>query len=268
MSKELKITGSKEFMGIQIPIVEGGFGEGKRIVTAKTISEIHRSRLADVNATIKRMIDKSRLKETVDYIDCLSETVSLRNFAEQLDLIGSNRTQNVFILSERGYSKLIKAMDDDISWDVMDQFIDEYFTMRQTIQESISEKDKAILAIVNAKSDAERAIAINRLEETVTQPLVETIEKQKPMAALAELRIDKKGCYSLTDVTKSLGLKRGQITKWARAKEYIHKKLHEVNIAGEKFFKVYSSDGVHNSIGIKEDGFQEINNNLEEIKTY
>jgi phage antirepressor YoqD-like protein len=268
MNNELKVTGSKEFMGIQIPVIEGGFGEGKRIVTAKTVSEIHGTRLADVNATIKRMIDKSRLKTSVDYIDCLSETVSLRNFAKELGLIGSNRTQNVFVLSERGYTKLIKAMDDDTSWDVMDQFIDEYFTMRQVIQEVLTEKDMAILAIVNAKSDIERALAICNLENTVSQPLIETINKQKPSVVLAELRIDKKGCYSITDVTKSLELKRGQITKWAKARNYIHKKLQEVNIAGDKFFKIYSMDGVHNCIGIKEEGLQEINNKLEEVRAY
>lgn len=265
---ELKVTGKQSFMGIDIPIIEGGFGEDKRIVTAKTVSEIHGTRLADVNATIKRMIDKKRLKESVDYLDCLSETVSLRNFAEELGLIGSNRTQNVFVLSERGYTKLIKAMDDDKSWEVMDEFVDSYFEMRNTIKEVINAEDLALLRICKSNSPEETALAVTEYRKVVTTPLLETIEKQKPMTALAELRIDKKGCYSLTDVTKTLGLKRGQITRWAKAKSYIHKKIQEVNIAGEQFFKVYSSDSVHNSIGIKEDGLQEIKNNLEEIRAY
>lgn len=268
MNNELKVNGKQSFMGIDIPIIEGGFGENKRIVTAKTVSEIHGTRLADINATIKRMIDKKRLKESVDYLDCLSETVSLRNFAEDLGLIGSNRTQNVFILSERGYTKLIKAMDDDKSWEVMDNFVDSYFEMRYTIKEVISLEDLALLRICKSNSPEETALAVTEYRKVVTTPLLETIEKQKPMAALAELRIDKKGCYSLTDVTKTLGLKRGQITRWAKAKSYIHKKIQEVNIAGDQFFKVYSSDGIHNSIGIKEDGLQEIQNKLEEIKAY
>lgn len=267
-NKELKLTGKQMFMGVEIPVIEGGFGDDKRVTTAKTISEIHNTRLADVNATIKRMIKKGRLRQNVDYIDCLSETVSLRDFAEKMGLVGSNRTRNVFILSERGYSKLIKAMDDDTSWDVMENFINDYFEMRSAIKASISEKDLAIIAIVNAKSEVERALAINKLENLVAQPLIDTIEKQKPMAALAELRIDKKGCYTITDVTKAMGFKKGQITKWAKAVGFIHKNIKEVNKAGEKFFKVYSSDGVHNSIGIKEEGLQEINNNREVIMGY
>ena len=100
----------------------------------------------------------------------------------------------------------------------------------------------------------------------VVQPLQDTIDKQKPMVQLAELRIDKKGCYSLTDVTKSLHLKRGQITRWGKAQGYLHKKLSEVNKAGENFFKVYSSDGVHNQIGVTESGLEYISNNIDKVK--
>lgn len=188
--------------------------------------------------------------------------------ASHLGLVTSNGQKTAYILSERGYSKLIKYMDDDKSWEVMDQFIDEYFEMRHTMIEVISYEDMALLRICKSNSPEETAVAVTEYRKAVTQPLIETIEKQKPMAALAELRIDKKGCYSLTDVTKTLELKRGQITRWAKAQEYIHKKLQEVNKAGEQFFKVYSTDGVHNSIGITEDGLQEINFKLEEIKAY
>jgi len=133
---KIKVNGTQEFMGINIPIIEGGFGEDKRITTAKTISEIHDSRLSDVNASIKRLIENNRLKDGTDYIDILSETVSLRDLAKELNLYSSNRTRNAFILSERGYTKLIKSMDDDKSWEVMDKFIDEYFLMRQSFKEN------------------------------------------------------------------------------------------------------------------------------------
>lgn len=44
----------------------------------------------------------------------------------------------------------------------------------------------------------------------------ELVNKLQPLADVAETRIEKKGCLSLTDVTKSLGFKRGQITGWAK----------------------------------------------------
>lgn len=95
-----------------------------------------------------------------------------------------------------------------------------------------------------------------RLEEHAKLMALETIEVQKPLVQIAEERIDKKGCFSITDVNRSLGLKRGEITKWAKDKGYLHKRLPEVNNAGLKYFKIYSTDGIHNQIGITEDGVQ------------
>ena len=91
------------------------------------------------------------------------------------------------------------------------------------------------------------------------------IAMQKPMVAIAENRIDKKGCMSITDITKSLGFKRGQITRWAKAQGYLHLTLTEVNKVGEKYFKVYSSDGIHNQIGVLESGVHMIEEHKEEI---
>ena len=181
---EIKVVGTQEFMGKNIKVIEGGFGEGKRIITAKEVAEIHNMRLADLNASIKRLIDKSRLKEGIDYLDLLSETVSLRDFAKENGLIGSNKTSVVFVLSERGYSKLVKSMDDDESWEVMDKLIDEYFTMRQVIKSDEQLKAMYLLKAVESNGE-ESAIAIKnytdlRIKEE-TKPLLDTIETQRPM---------------------------------------------------------------------------------------
>lgn len=106
------------------------------------------------------------------------------------------------------------------------------------------------------------------IEETEARKALECkIKEDEPKVALADKRLDKKGCLSITDATQSLNLKKGYITRWAKAKGYLHQCLTEVNKAGEKFFKVYSSDGVHNQIGITEEGLQFINNNIEEIRS-
>ena len=38
---------------------------------------------------------------------------------------------NIYLLSERGYAKLIKIMDSDLAWDIHDKLIDEYFQLRE-----------------------------------------------------------------------------------------------------------------------------------------
>lgn len=100
--------------------------------------------------------------------------------------------------------------------------------------------------------------------ETLRQK-AELINKLQPLADIAEIRICKKGCFSITDITKSLGFKRGQITRWAKAQGYLHSVITEVNKLGEKFFVVYSSDMIHNQIGLTKMGVQLITDNKEEI---
>jgi len=51
------------------------------------------------------MIISRKFKYSIDIIDFLSGPEPLRKFAEDNGLIGSNRTQHVYLLSERGYAK-------------------------------------------------------------------------------------------------------------------------------------------------------------------
>ena len=254
-------------MGMKIPVIEGGFDENSKCVTDKMVAEIHGIKTIHVRENINKNL--SRFREGIDYIDMKKVIDIVDN--NLLLSIGYSKMQisksdAIYLLSERGYAKLIKIMDSDKAWEIHDILMDEYFSMRKTIREYISATDLAMLKVLKSKNKQETMIALKEYNELVVKPLQDTIERQKPMVGLAEMRIDKKGCYSLTDVTKSLHLKRGQITRWGKAQGYLHKKLSEVNKAGEKFFKVYSSDGVHNQIGVTESGLEHINNNIENVR--
>lgn len=267
VKNEIKVNGKQTVMGMKIPVIEGGFDENSKCVTDKMIAEIHGIKTIHVRENINKNL--SRFREGIDYIDMKKVIDIVDN--NLLLSIGYSKMQisksdAIYLLSERGYAKLIKIMDSDKAWEIHDILMDEYFSMRKTIREYISATDLAMLKVLKSKNKQETMIALKEYNELVVKPLQDTIERQKPMVGLAEMRIDKKGCYSLTDVTKSLHLKRGQITRWGKAQGYLHKKLSEVNKAGENFFKVYSSDGVHNQIGVTERGLQYISNNIDKVK--
>lgn len=267
MKNEIKLNGKQTIMGMKIPVIEGGFDENSKCVTDKMVAEIHGIKTIHVRENINKNL--SRFREGIDYIDMKKVIDIVDN--NLLLSIGYSKMQisksdAIYLLSERGYAKLIKIMDSDKAWEIHDILMDEYFSMRKTIREYISATDLAMLKVLKSKNKQETMIALKEYNELVVKPLQDTIERQKPMVGLAEMRIDKKGCYSLTDVTKSLHLKRGQITRWGKAQGYLHKKLSEVNKAGEKFFKVYSSDGVHNQIGVTESGLEYISNNIENVR--
>ena len=48
MKNEIKINGTQKFMGMDIPVVEGGFGEDQKVILARTVAEIHGVRMNDI----------------------------------------------------------------------------------------------------------------------------------------------------------------------------------------------------------------------------
>ena len=68
---EIKVVGKQKFMDKEITQLEGGFGENQRIISAKEVANIHSVELKVINQSIKRLIEKQRIKENIDYIDMM-----------------------------------------------------------------------------------------------------------------------------------------------------------------------------------------------------
>ena len=174
----IDVKGTQEFMGKEIPVVEGGFGEGKRCLTDKTIAEIHGMQPKNVRARITDNL--KRFKEDVDYID-LKVAYDTSNNLELLQSLGYSKMQiskaeHIYLLSERGYAKLIKIMDTDLAWDIHDKLIDEYFAMRKVINSDEQLKSNLLLKIYNGGQNG--VLASKKLTELETRSLQDTIEKQ------------------------------------------------------------------------------------------
>ena len=192
-------------------------------------------------------------KALKDHVDAEDMT-----FNETLKL---SRQSGAWLINESGFYSLVFSSEMPKAKNFKHWVTSEVLpSIRKTGSYSIQKKVDSYM-IEDSIARAKRWIE----EEEERRTLKLTVENQKPMVMLAEERIDKKGCYSLTDVTKSLHFKRGQITRWAKSQGFIHKTLTEVNNKGEEYFKVYSTDGVHNQIGITESGLNYINQHACEI---
>lgn len=124
----VQVLGTQKVAGKEFTAIEGGFGEGKKAMLVKDIAEIHGRDVFKVNELINN--NRSRFKDDVDIVDFLNPSKGYRDFAKENGWVGSNRTKNVFLLSERGYVKLLKIMEDDLAWELYDEFVDKYFNMR------------------------------------------------------------------------------------------------------------------------------------------
>ena len=133
MENSIAVQGQMEFMGLEIPVVYGGFGRNQMCILAKTVAEIHGVELKAVNQNIKN--NEKRFKDGIDIIDLKTGNFDL----PVLESLGFTKAQvgnakHIYIHSERGYAKLIKIMDDDKSWEVHDKLVDEYFNLREEVE--------------------------------------------------------------------------------------------------------------------------------------
>ncbi|WWU65261.1 hypothetical protein QJR26_02570 [Clostridium baratii] len=131
MINKITVKGKQEVMGINIPVVEGGFGEGQKVILAKTVSEIHRMRIDKVNSLIKDNL--SEFEKNVDILDIKTEP--FQGFVLENKLLTKaewGNSKNIYLLSRRGYLKLVAMMsnNNEKKWEVMNNLIDDYFSMK------------------------------------------------------------------------------------------------------------------------------------------
>lgn len=132
---EIEITGVQEFLGKEIPVIEGGFGEGEKVVLAKTIAEIHEVELKVINQLINNNIDE--FEEGIDILD-LKNNEDFEVIANDHGLLSQNainRSLNIYLLSEQGYHALVSLMRTDKAKELRKQFRREYFAMRKKVKE-------------------------------------------------------------------------------------------------------------------------------------
>lgn len=138
---DLKVIGKEHIGKIEFTGIEGGFGKNKKAMLVKDIAKIHDSTTKRINELINRNID--RFKNNIDVIDLLTSDkfkVVLNDLKFSAKTISNSK--NVYLLSERGYAKLLKILDDDKAWDIYDELVDNYFNMRKTIKNDVSMFDE------------------------------------------------------------------------------------------------------------------------------
>ncbi|BDU91737.1 ORF6C domain-containing protein [Clostridium perfringens] len=151
----LVLKEKQEFMGIQIPVIEGGFGEGQKVILAKTVAEIHEVSTPDINKLINRNIERFTINDLLDIKNCqsLSDQQFLSMSFTKMQI---SKAENIFVLSQRGYTKLVAMMDNsnDKKWDVMNNLIDDYFNMRNQLSSGQAPKEISAIDLFEAQVQA------------------------------------------------------------------------------------------------------------------
>lgn len=230
MGNELiKINGTKGINGKTVKVIEGGFGENQKCILVSDVAVQHELRLDKLNTLINNNI--TRFTED-DLKDFLKPSEGLRDFAKENGLITNNRVKNIFILSERGYTKLVAMMDNsnEKKWQVMDSLIDSYFTMRQIINSDEQLKANLLLSIYSGGQEgilASRQLTELEVKEATT-PLLEKIEEDKPLVEFSNRVASTSDLIDMKEFSKlvqdeNIKIGRNKMFEWLRTKGYLMK---------------------------------------------
>ena len=213
----LKVLGTEKIGKFEFTGIEGGFGEDKKAMLVRDIALIHNSTIKRINELINR--NRKRFRDGIDLID-LKQVVPNDLFSEY----GFTKAQwgnanHIYLLSERGYAKLLKIMDDDKAWDIYDELVDNYFNMRVAIKEnkpSLVTQER--LAIMKDNSATRRANMLYKIAMATDS----NSSKQQLLARAAKeitgemtIPIMKEKEYSAGDIAKKLGTTATMVGKTA-----------------------------------------------------
>lgn len=202
----LKVLGTEKVGKIEFTGIEGGFGEDKKAMLVRDIALIHKTDVRTINQTINR--NRKRFKEGIDLIDLKQITVSDLFMKLRFTKTQWGNANHIYLLSERGYAKLLKIMDDDKAWDIYDELVDNYFNMRVAIKEnkpSLVTQER--LAIMKDNSATRRANMLYKIAMATDS----NSSKQQLLARAAKeitgemtIPIMKEKEYSAGDIAKKL----------------------------------------------------------------
>lgn len=155
----LQIIGKQTVAGYEFTRIEGGFGEGKKAMLVKEIAEIHEKEVKHINLRINE--NRSRFKEGMDIVDLKVSPFGGLNLGQ----LGFTKqaianSKNIYVLSERGYAKLLKILEDNTAWELYDKFVDGYFQLRaenkqdrvSVVQVDGTKETNAQARLLNAKT--------------------------------------------------------------------------------------------------------------------
>ena len=205
----LKILGKQNVEGFEFVGIEGGFGEGKRAMLIKDIAEIHGKEMKVINQSIN--MNRKRFIDGTDIIDLKSVNQIDRDFLNGLGYSNSSiaNANNIYILSERGYAKLLKILEDDVAWVQYEKLVDGYFNMRADWREKFNIPKTYSEALHLAADLVDKNVALSAENEQQRQ----LIGELKPKADHVDRILSCKEAVTITQIAADYNMSANALNK-------------------------------------------------------
>ena len=228
----------------------------ERVVTVYDVALLHSREVREVNQQFNRV--KNKLILNVDYF-----IIPKEEYLQSLGVISNKaRNKEVVLLTENGYLLLIKVFKDDLSWKVQRVLVDSYFKLR----ELINNVDLMKLNIINANTEIDRMLALNKYQIEYVKPLeIKAEYTDKVLSSEGTLTVKEiaqdfgKTANWLNKLLNTLGIQYKQGSKW-----HLYAKYKDLGLVKE--ITVYDEENDRNFTRMKwtQKGREFIHNLLKE----
>ena len=173
----VKVNGLVNVKGMKFHDIEGGFGEGKKAMLVKEIANIHGRELRVINQAIN--MNKTRFTDGLDIVDLKGAEFAINLIDSGIYTQNSlNASSNIYLLSERGYSKLLKILEDDFAWEQYDKLVDGYFQMREQVNSGQALNTSELSPELQMFNQMFKAMANTELEVKRVKEITEETNKK------------------------------------------------------------------------------------------
>lgn len=221
----LIVKGNITILDREIPVIYGGFGDGQRTMLAKTVALLHETEVRTINQVINNHIEDGYFEEGIDFIDLKGtdfEIILNDNGIYTQNAI--NRSNNIYLLSQQGYSLLLKLMDTELARKQYKQVIRQYFKLEEAVKsgdyKNFGRTKYMEIEARHNNSVARKANALRRIADDPTTPKeyrqvlnAKAVEILTGQALLPLPETEK--TYSATEIAEECGVSANKIGRIA-----------------------------------------------------
>lgn len=238
---KLVLKGKTQIDNMEFNHIEGGFGKDKKAMLVKDIADIHGREVKDINRNINNNI--KRFKDGTDIIDLKTSAFGSPVLTKVFTPAQIGNANNIYLLSERGYSKLLKILEDDFAWEQYEKLVDGYFNMRKAIRNENIDiiKQQEIEARLNNSRARQASVLLRIANDTDIKEYKQILHSHASKIVVGQdvlpLPIAEKKTYSAKEIGEMIGISSNMVGRIANAN----------NLKTDQYGKLFYDKSAHSN---------------------
>ena len=186
----------------------------ERIITVHDIARVHNKEVKEINRVLKN--NKERFILEKDYF-VISKENFMRSFESTAykEVNKINNNLNILLFTERGYLKLVKLFRDDLSWEIQDLLIDNYFRFKKLAQDFQLPKTfgEALILAGQQQLEIERLEIENKEKQDKIEIQEQIITDYEPKVSYYDTILQSQDVMTVTQIGSDYGLSTKELNK-------------------------------------------------------